>query len=809
LERYICIHGHFYQPPRENPWLEVIEPQDGARPHHDWNERITGECYAANAASRILDHQGFIERIVNNYARISFDFGPTLLSWLESHAPEVYEAIRDADRESRRRFSGHGSAMAQAYSHMILPLATKRDKWTQVRWGIRDFMHRFGRVPEGMWLPETAVDLETLGILADQGIRFTVLAPRQAWRVRDLQGGQWQDVSGQRIDPTTAYSIRLPSGRTIAAFFYYGPIAQAVAFENLLRNGEALAHRLQEILFAGRPWPQLAHIATDGESYGHHHRFGDMGLAYALHTIEGANQARLTNYGEFLERHPPRHEAEVLENSSWSCAHGVERWRGDCGCSSGAHPEWRQAWRAPLRHALDWLRDTVVPLFEERASGLLRDPWAARDDYIGVILARSPEVVADFVARHGRRSLSNEETVTVLKLMEIQRHAMLMYTSCGWFFDDLSGIETIQLLRYAGRVVHLAETLFGKRLEARFLKLLKRARSNIPERGDGLELYNREVKPAVTDLATVTAHYALCSLFEEHFERARVYCYQVRCEEFRAAEAGKARLVVGRAEVTSEITLESNTFGFAALHLGSHNLNGGVRRFPDSKSYETMAKELMSLFAGADVAETGRALDRHFEGSLYTLKSLFRDDQGKLLSRILQATLEEAEAAYRQLYQDHATLLKFLKDTGSSPPKALSTAAEFILNASLQRALENEKPDLRRIEHLLRDARLEDVALDETTLAYAFRQRLEVMAARFGANPTRFEALEGLATFAALIRRLPFNVDLWEAQNVCYRVLHGVYGDFLSRAARGEGSSRRWLDRFKALAAYLLVRVAK
>ena len=808
MARYICIHGHFYQPPRESPWLEVIEEQEGARPYHDWNERINVECYAANSASRILDQHGLIERIVNNYSGISFDFGPTLLAWLESQAPEVYKAIREADRESQRRFHGHGSAIAQAYNHLILPLATTRDKHTQVSWGITDFTHRFGRPPEGMWLPETAVDLETLAILAEQGIRFTILAPRQARRVRELRNKEWRDVTGERIDPTTAYAIRLPSGKTIAAFFYHGPVAQAVAFENLLRSGEALTHRLHQIFNDERPWPQLAHIATDGESYGHHHRFGDMALAYALQTVERHNLATLTNYGEFLERHPPRHEVELVENSSWSCAHGVERWRGDCGCCTGAHPEWRQAWRAPLREALDWLRDAVAPLFEERASRLLREPWEARNDYIRVVLTRSPEVAADFFSHHARQALSEAERVTVLKLMELQRHAMLMYTSCGWFFDDLAGIETIQILRYAGRVLQLAECLFGKPLEARFLKFLKRARSNLAERGDGLELYKREVKPTVTDLATVAAHYALCSLFENYGERTQVYCYDIQARDFRSAEAGKARLVVGRAQVTSGITLESDVFEFAALHLGNHNLNGGVRRLSELSSYETMAAELISLFAGADFAETIRALDRNFRGSLYTLKSLFRDDQAKLLGRILRATLEEAEAVYRQLYEHHAPLLKFLKETASPPPKALSTAAEFILNASLHRALADDALDLTRIEQLLREARQEDVSLDERMLAYAFGRRLEVTADRFAADPARLEALERLEAFTALVRRLPFHVNFWQAQNVCYRVLHGVYREVRSRGAKGDSEAQRWLDRFRALANHLLVRVA-
>ncbi|MGB7031206.1 MAG: glycoside hydrolase, partial [Syntrophobacteria bacterium] len=321
MERYICIHGHFYQPPRENPWLEVIEQQDEAHPYHDWNERITAECYAPNSTARILDQQGRIEKIVNNYARISFNFGPTLLSWLEVNDPEVYGAIVEADRQSQHIYSGHGSALAQAYNHMILPLANRRDKYTQVLWGIRDFQYRFGREPEGMWLPETAVDLESLEILAELEIRFTILAPRQALRVKQLHGGEWVDVGRERIDPTMAYTLRLPSGRTIAIFFYNGPMSRAVAFERVLKDGEAFARRLLDGFSDERNWPQLSHIATDGETYGHHHRFGDMALAFVLNYIETKELARLTNYGEYLALHPPTHEVEIFENSSWSCSH--------------------------------------------------------------------------------------------------------------------------------------------------------------------------------------------------------------------------------------------------------------------------------------------------------------------------------------------------------------------------------------------------------------------------------------------------------------------------------------------------------
>ncbi|HEY2321618.1 MAG TPA: glycoside hydrolase, partial [Thermoanaerobaculia bacterium] len=319
--RFIAVHGHFYQPPRENPWLEAVETQDTAHPYHDWNERITFECYAPNASARILDDSDRILRIVNNYATMSFNFGPTLLSWLEVHAPETYAAIIDADRASRARFSGHGSAIAQAYNHIIMPLANARDRRTQVQWGIRDFEHRFGRKPEGMWLPETAVDTDTLEVLAAAGIRFTILEPGQA-----REAG---------IDPTMAYRCNLPSGRSIAIFFYDGPISRAVAFENLLARGEFLANRLAGAFDPSRTHDQLVNIATDGETYGHHHRYGDMALAYALHYIEERELATLTNYGEYLEKHPPVHEVEIRENTAWSCAHGVERWRSDCGCSTG------------------------------------------------------------------------------------------------------------------------------------------------------------------------------------------------------------------------------------------------------------------------------------------------------------------------------------------------------------------------------------------------------------------------------------------------------------------------------------------
>ena len=469
IRRFICIHGHFYQPPRENPWLETVETQDSAAPYHDWNERICAECYAPNGAARIVNERNHIARIVNNYARISFNFGPTLLSWLKENAPRTYRMILDGESRSHQRNRGHSSAMAQVYNHMILPLANARDRVTQIRWGIADYENSFGAPPEGMWLPETAVDNATLEALAANGIRFTVLAPHQCKRIRPIKkdgkvggddGGDWIDTPDATVDTTHPYLVRFASGASIAVFFYNGPVSRAIAFEGLLDSSDRLVARLKAGFKDGTQ-PQLVHVATDGESYGHHHKYGEMALAYALRLLEQDKTVKLTNYAAFLEQFPPEFECEIVEDTSWSCVHGVERWRSNCGCNGG-QPGWNQEWRAPLRQALDELRDALVPLTEQHGSKLFRDVWAARDAYIQVVLDRSTESADRFFAAHQTHPLSEEERVRALELMEMQRHAQLMYTSCGWFFDDISGIETVQVIAYAARVLQLALQLFGE-----------------------------------------------------------------------------------------------------------------------------------------------------------------------------------------------------------------------------------------------------------------------------------------------------------------------------------------------------------
>lgn len=806
MERYICIHGHFYQPPRENAWLEAVELQDSAYPFHDWNERVTAECYAANAASRILDSKGYITKIVNNYAKISFNFGPTLLVWMEKNAPEVYKAILEADKESQRRFSGHGSALAQAYNHIIMPLANRRDKYTQVLWGIQDFEHRFGRKPEGMWLPETAVDMETLDILAELGIQFTILAPHQARRVRNISSNTWNDVSGGNIDSRMAYGLNLPSGRKLNIFFYNEPVARAVAFEGLLSSGENFAQRLSNAFSKEHTWPQLVHIATDGETYGHHHRFGDMALAYALNSIEANQTAQITNYGEYLEKHPPTQEVEIIENTSWSCSHGVERWRSDCGCNTGRHPGWNQAWRAPLRQAIDWLRDSVAPKYEEKASQFLKDPWAARNDYIKVILGRSPQNIEQFLSRHANRQLNEAEKIVALKLLELQRHAMLMYTSDAWFFDDLLEIETEQVMQYAGRVVQLAEELFGDRVEHHFAGLLKSAKSNIPEQGDGHHIYHKLIKPAMVDLPKVAAHYAISSLFKEYEPQAKIYCYSIDLQDYQNFVTGKPKLAVGWAKVTSEVTWESSLLSFGVLHFGDHNLNAGVQDYRGEEAYQAMVQEVTQTFSTVDFPEVIRLLDKHFGTSTYSIKSLFRDEQRQVLSHILESVLSEAEVAYRELYEHHYPLMRFLTEIDNPLPEALLSAAEFILNADLRRELSRESLDVERITGLLDDARGWNITLDNEGLGYLLRRTLEKMMTRFASTSEDLDLLKNLVASVTLVRSVSLAVDLGKVQNLYYEMLRTTYPRLQKKAQQGNEATVEWNSQFISLGEKLSIR---
>ena len=781
-QKFVCVHGHFYQPPRENAWLEAIEVQDGAAPYHDWNDRINHECYAANGSSRVLNTRNKIIRIVNNYSRMSFNFGPTLLAWMEKSAPLSYRRLLDADRVSAERFGGHGSAMAQVYNHIILPLANTQDRMTQIRWGIADFEHRFGRKPEGMWLAETAVDLESLDLLAQHGIRFTILAPHQCARVRaistekDPEAAVWHQTANASVDATRPYLVRTAEGRSIAVFFYDGPTSRAVAFEGLLNNGGNLAKRLLGAYRENGQPGQLAHIATDGESYGHHHRHGDMALAYALEWIESKSDARLTNYGQFLEKFPPTSEAEIHEDTSWSCSHGVERWRADCGCNTGGHPSWNQLWRAPLRDALDWLRDSVRPQWEQSAARIFRDVALARRAYIRVILDRDAASGQTFLEAHTHHPMDPAGHTRALKLMEMERHLQLMYTSCGWFFDDISGIETVQVISYAGRVLQLASELFGSvgsAIENEFLARLAKAHSNSSEHENGAEIYRKLVATQRIGLEEVGAHYAVISLFEPQPEKTLLFCYDVQRESCEILSSGRGRFAYGQAEICSQITLECEKVDFAVLHLGDQNLSAAVRRTEATKerSFQDFGKEIRAAVDRADLPEVMRVFVREFGSAGYSLSSLFRDEQRRILQILLDSTLNEMERMLRTIYEDHISLLHYLSLSGMPKPQALSLAAEFSLNADMRQALSSDPFDAVRARGMLAQVLTDKVALDSTILAYVASQRMLRAMKELQQDPTT-QDLEVALEILGVLRELPFEVDFWEAQNRWHKMLY-------------------------------------
>ncbi len=807
MEKYVCVHGHFYQPPRENPWLEEIEVQDSAYPYHDWNAKISEECYGPNGTARMLDSDGKISRITNNYSKISFNLGPTILQWMQKRAPEKYAKILEADRISSQELEGHGAAIAQVYNHMIMPLSNSRDKKTQIIWGKRDFEFRFGRAPEGMWLAETAVDNETLDLLAANGILYTILAPRQAHLVREIGASEWNDVSDGRVDPKRPYKASLPSGADITLFFYDGPVSQAIAFEQLLESGERFADRLMEAFSDDQDEPQLVHIATDGESYGHHHRHGEMALAYALDHIESSTPAKITNYGYYLSKYPPTYEAQIYENSSWSCVHGIERWRSDCGCNSGGHGDWNQSWREPLRNALDWLRDAVADEFEQVAGSLVKDPWAARDGYVDIILDRSPAQIAKYIETYADRELTRDEEIKLLKLMEMQRHCMLMYTSCGWFFDELSGMETVQVIVYAGRVIQLAQDLFHNDYETEFLNLLEHAKSNIPDHQNGRVIYNKWVKPNVLDLTRVGAHYAVNSLFEEYTGTTAIDVYSANQEDFQLLKAGRVKLVTGQATIESGITHESEQLSFGALHLGDHTINCGIGPHMDEETYQEYVVKLHESFKAADFPEIIRSLDDYFGSSAYSLTSLFEDEKRKVMQIVLAPAMEQTEALTGQLYEMHAPLFLFMRNANLRIPEPLAMSAEFVLNTRLQRAFQQSFLDPLVIEPLLEEMSFAGVKIDETTIEYSVRMNLEEKARRLLENPEHLELMEEILAILTLIEKLPFEVNTWKLQNMAWELSQSVYQEAIKKHNIDNERAGRWLDTFRTLANKLWLEV--
>ncbi len=821
--KYVCIHGHFYQPPRENAWLETVEQQESSHPFHDWNTRINHECYAPNAAARILDGEGCIVKIRNNYNRISWNFGPTLLSWLEENDSDAYSMLISADKRSQELFGGHGSAVAQVHSHLIMPLCNARDKVTQVSWGIRDFERRFGRYPEGIWLAETAVNIETLEVLASHGIQFTILAPRQAKAVRKFAATEintnelpipnppitsqpasdpqqpWRSVDAESIDTRRAYWCLLPSGRRIALFFYHGKIAQEVAFNGLLNSGKSFSQRLVGI-FDEDNAPQLAHIATDGESYGHHHRYGEMALADCLNYVENTGAATLTNYGQFLELHPPTWEVQIHENSSWSCVHGVERWRSDCGCNSGK-PGWHQRWRKPLRETLDWLRDQLAPIFEREGARLIRDPWAARNDYIEIMLNRSEATVEAFLKKHARRELSHLEKVLVLRLLESQRFAVLMYTSCGWFFDEISGIETNQILQYALRAMDYTFDVTGQDLHPEFTRRLASAPSNVLP--NGAESFLKNVVPTRVTLERVAMHFAVASLFEDDPEKLDLFNYTASVEFFEKIKAGTPQFAAGRLRIRSRLSHAEKTFCFAVLYLGQQHIIGNISGEMLRSQFEEMYTRTSSAFRAANMGEVIGALQEYFGPEKFTLTSLFADEKIKIINSIADSSLDVAEATFRDVFNDNYQLMAGIEEAKLPLPSTWLNIASFVLNADLLNFFEgNEVIDTRNLRRIAADMERWHIKRpDEAQLNLAIGERMFREIEKIGLDESSLPRVRWLADVLSIVQEMGLKPSIWRSQNVFYLLTKGL------RKGLWVFVNKEWEAEFERLGTLLKVRL--
>ncbi|HYE65167.1 MAG TPA: DUF3536 domain-containing protein [Pyrinomonadaceae bacterium] len=778
MKTALVIHGHFYQPPRENPWTGNIDREPSAHPYHDWNERIHRECYRPNGFARIIDGYGRIERIVNNYASISFNFGPTLLSWLELRHSETYARLLEADRESLIRHGGHGNAIAQAYHHTILPLSPRRDQQTQMRWGIADFRYRFGREPEALWLPETACNDETLGLLIDEGLRYVILSPHQAERVRAIPDGEWRSVADGTIDTTLPYTYlhRDGSGRSIAIFFYDGPIAKAIAFEGALASSQGLVDRFER---ASRGAARIVNVATDGETYGHHFHWGDRTLAYALEVEAPSRGFRPTNYGEYLDQQTPSQEVEIKrgpddEGAAWSCAHGVGRWRRDCGCQAGALEGWNQAWREPLRRAFDFLRDAAELHFEATRGDLFLNPWAARDQYVELILDqhRSRD---EFVSRQAGRLLPAPERSRALAYLELQRNAMLMYTSCGWFFADISGIEAVQVLKYAGRVLDLMNELELESPREQFLDILAEARSNVPKMGSGADVFRRFVDPCKVTPRGIAANLALSSLVIDSQEAGRTSGYLFRVRHLQKQQHGRITLATGHLLLEEVMTGRQFEYAIATMHFGGIDFYCVMKPFPGEESFQRSAERLWTSFRTASLPIMLRIAQEEFGPDEYGLEHVLPRGRQRISGIVFGNLVRRFSEQYAHLYEDNRRLVEMLQEAGFDLPAELRAAAEFTLSRRFEEEIRQQRQsrnpaDYQRAREIAREVERHGYQINRSDANRLFEGMIADAVRSAIAHPSQ-EGFESALSLLKLSQQLDLNVNLEQAQETVYQAL--------------------------------------
>lgn len=790
-DKFLTIHGHFYQPPRENPWLEAIELQESALPFHDWNERICKECYNPNSGSRIVDNKNRILDIVNNYEYMSYNFGPTLLSWMEEFAPITYERIIKADIESISKHNGHGNAIAQVYNHIIMPLANEHDKDTQVKWGIRDFEYRFGRKPEGIWLAETAVDDATLKVLVDNGIKFTILSPYQAAKIKKTTDKEWQDVSWGNIDPARSYkyTLKCDPKKSIDLFFYDGAISRSVAFDELLKDGNKFIKRLKEGVSEIREYPQLINIATDGESYGHHTKFGDMALSYVLKIKAEDEGFKITNYAEYLDKYRSNYEVDIKQGSSWSCFHGVGRWCEDCGCSTGGHPGWNQAWRKPMRLALDYLRDKLANLFEIEGKKYFNDdPWIIRNKYIEVILDRSYTAIKKFQKENFKPELNEEEKVKGMELLEIQRQAMLMYTSCGWFFSEISGIETVQIMKYAARAMQLAAKFTNDNFEEKFMEILSQAKSNIQEYGTGKDIFERFVKPSVVTLKQIASLWAVSSLYQDFEDEEDVYCYTVKRNVYQKVQKGTSNFVVGQIEIRSKVTLQKANLVFALMQYSGGDFHCAIKEFSSNEEFNELKTSLIKTFMLNPLTEIIRALDEKFGKEYFTLKDIFIEERKKILQILLKDQLEKFADTYKEMYDQGKGSIYHMQNLGLEIPNEFKISAAYALSQKYNDLLAGsdgfvENPIVQQIMDINFEAKKMNITIDKTPSNKNFAKRIITNLNRL-TKSFEVQQAEAVVELFEIIEKLDLQIDISEAQNIYYNKLYHRIGDIIEDNAK-------------------------
>jgi len=798
-EKNVIIHGHFYQPPRENPWTGRIDAQESAQPFHDWNERITRECYLPNSCSRLLDGGGGILGLVNNYRKISFNFGPTILRWLEKHHPDLVEIIVRADAESMAENNGHGNAIAQVYNHIIMPLANQRDQRTQAEWGIADFRRCFSREPEGIWLAETAVNNTTVDILADYGIKFIILSPHQAESIRPLKkDGKWKDVSGGTIPTGSAYLCR-GSGKAegINIFFYDSPLANNIAFNGLLRNGDTLAKALGEGIKRGGS--DMVAVATDGEVFGHHEPFGDMALAYLIANSREKFGFNMTNFGAYLEKHQPESEVRLKdgengEGTAWSCSHGVGRWKRDCGCNVNAPSGWNQKWRAPLRSGLNTLRDRLAAIFEKESAPCLKDPWKARDHYISVLNGKGREARDSFMKEHCHGQPDRETESKIIRLLESQRFSMYMFTSCGWFFNDISGLEARQIMKYAARAIDLAGEGYREPIQAEFLRILSEARSNLSGLGTGADIYSSTVECAQVTPRFLAGQYLHSALLPCTDISPEQFGYSFRELDRQTAERGSNTVTAGTVIVESDLIEDSPQFSY--LFISRDRLRSICMLKPagDSEEEARQLPDLEQLPPDAGREDMLRFGVDHFGGSLFSIRDLFPDDRNRVLHDLTGARLDSLEPLMEKIYLENREFLKVLDQTSLPKPEVILSVASTYLERRLDEQLaawtRSLRPeDIGGIREVLQTASSHGVEMDRSAASEQISGFLLKNLEGFDAVPSA-EKSSDIIKFVDYCRESGIEIIEQLIQNQIFRLLEN--------ALREEGSPSRAED-FRAM----------